>query len=68
MTTFNRKLDNVCDKLDKIDVPKLHNNRGKLATNRRSRLVEYAIATRLVTIDDVALLDAEFAKNAPSPT
>jgi hypothetical protein len=68
MTTFNRKLDNVCDKLDKIGVPGLHGGRGKLATNRRSRLVEYAIATRLVTIDDVALLDAEFAKNAPSPT
>jgi hypothetical protein len=64
MTTFNRKLDNVCDKLDKIGVAGLHGGKGKLATNRRARLVEYAIATRLVTVDDVALLDAEKEKNS----
>ena len=63
MTTFNRKLDNVCEKLDKIGVQGLYGGRGKLATNRRARLVEYAIATRLVTIEDVALLDAEHERN-----
>ncbi|MET0974508.1 MAG: hypothetical protein ABWX82_02415 [Leifsonia sp.] len=57
MTTFNRKLDNVCEKLDKVGVAGLRGGRGKLATNRRARLVEYAVATRLVSIDDVALLD-----------
>lgn len=57
MTTFNRKLDNVCDKLDKIGVDGLRGGRGKLATNRRARLVEYAVATRLVSIDDLALLE-----------
>lgn len=58
MTTFNRKLDNVCEKLDRIGVDGLRGGRGKLATNRRARLVEYAVATRLVTTDDLPLLDA----------
>jgi len=56
MTTFNRKLDNVCDKLDKIGVQGLRGARGNLATNRRLRLVEYAVATRLVSRDDLYLL------------
>jgi hypothetical protein len=58
MTTFNRKLDNVCEKLDKLGVAGLRGGRGNLATNRRARLVEYAVATRLVSADDLALLDA----------
>lgn len=67
MTTFNRKLDNVCEKLDKIGVHGLRGGRGKLATNRRARLVEYAVATRLVSFDDLALLDAarESAEQTP---
>jgi hypothetical protein len=57
MTTFNRKLDNVCEKLDKIGVAGLRGGRGNLATNRRLRLVEYAVATRLVSRDDLYLID-----------
>lgn len=57
MTTFNRKLDNVCEKLDKVGVPGLRGGRGNLATNRRARLVEYSVATRLVSQDDLMLLD-----------
>ncbi|GAB3411473.1 hypothetical protein GCM10027515_33090 [Schumannella luteola] len=57
MTTFNRKLDNVCDKLDKIGVQGLRGGAGKLATNRRARLVEYAIASHLVSVEDLYLLD-----------
>jgi hypothetical protein len=57
MTTFNRKLDNVCEKLDKIGVAGLRGGRGNLATNRRARLVEYAVAAHLVTAEDIALLD-----------
>jgi hypothetical protein len=56
MTTFNRKLDNVCDKLDKVGVQGLRGDKGNLATNRRQRLVEYAVATRLVSTDDLYLL------------
>jgi len=57
MTTFNRKLDNVCDKLDKLGVQGLRGAKNNLATNRRLRLVEYAVATRLVSKDDLSLLD-----------
>jgi hypothetical protein len=57
MTTFNRKLDNVCEKLDKIGVRGLRGGKGNLATNRRLRLVEYAIASRLVSAEDLVLLD-----------
>jgi len=58
LTRFNRKLDNVCDKLDKLGVAGLRGGPGKLATGRRARLVEYAVATHLVGPEDLALLDA----------
>jgi hypothetical protein len=57
MTRFNRKLDNVCQKLAAQGVRGLHGGPGQLASNRRARLVEYAIAVRLVTRDDLPLLD-----------
>ena len=57
-TKFNRKLDNVCQKLAAQGVRGLHGEPGRLASNRRARLVEYALAVRLVTRDDVGLLDA----------
>ncbi|GAB3632166.1 hypothetical protein GCM10027421_15190 [Microbacterium shaanxiense] len=57
ITRFNRKLDNVCDKLDRIGVPGMRGGQRNFATNRRGRLVEYAIASRLVTKTDLALLD-----------
>lgn len=57
-TKFNRKLDNVCDKLSKLGVRGLQGDVGALASNRRARLVEYALAVRLVTRDDLALLPA----------
>ncbi|WP_229727666.1 hypothetical protein [Mycetocola zhadangensis] len=58
-TAFNRKLDNVCDKLDRIGVRGLRGGRGKLATGRRARLVEYAVSSRLVDANDLVLLDRE---------
>lgn len=59
LTTFNRKLDNVCEKLDKVGVAGLRGGRGNLATHRRARLVEYAVSTRLVGPDDLPLLDPD---------
>lgn len=56
-TKFNRKLDNVCEKLAAAGVRGLHGGPGRLASNRRARLIEYALATRLVTADDLGLLD-----------
>lgn len=58
LTRFNRKLDNVCDKLDRAGVVGLRGDAGRLATNRRSRLVEHAVTSHLVTADDLPLLDA----------
>lgn len=59
MSKFNRKLDNVCDKLDRMGVQGLRGGVGKLASNRKARLVEYAVASQLVTRADLALLDDE---------
>lgn len=58
ITRFNRKLDNVCQKLARLGVRGLHGGPDKLASNRRTRLVEYAVVTRLVTKDDLPLLDS----------
>lgn len=59
LTRFNRKLDNVCDKLDRVGVVGLRGGGGKLATNRRTRLVEHAVTTHLVTPDDLPLLETQ---------
>jgi hypothetical protein len=34
----------------------LHGEPGRLASNRRARLVEYSLAVRLVTRDDLELI------------
>ncbi|MDR2279604.1 MAG: hypothetical protein LBE07_01980, partial [Gordonia sp. (in: high G+C Gram-positive bacteria)] len=60
---FNRKLDNVCDKLDLIGVAGMRAGGGRLASNRRLRLVEYALSTGLVSREDLTMLDAEHARN-----
>ena len=57
VTRFNRKLDNVCQKLADAGTRGLHGGPGKLASNRKARLVEHALSTRLVTEADLALLD-----------
>ncbi|EGD56032.1 hypothetical protein [Gordonia neofelifaecis] len=66
LTKFNRKLDNVCDKLDMIGVSGMRAGGGKLASNRRLRLVEYALSTRVISRADLPLLDAEYARNQSS--
>lgn len=63
LTAFNRKLDNVCDRLDRAGVAGLRGGRGNLATQRRVRLIEFALSARLVTVEDLALLpDPRFAR------
>ena len=56
LTRFNRKLDNVCQKLADAGTRGLHGGVGKLATNRKARLVEHALSTKLVSEDDLVLL------------
>ncbi|MEL4356958.1 MULTISPECIES: hypothetical protein [unclassified Luteococcus] len=63
LTTFNRKLDNVCAKLEAAGVEGLRGGPGKLASNRRSTLVHHAVSTLLVTEKDLPLLDEEFRRN-----
>jgi hypothetical protein len=57
LRAFTRRLDLVCAKLERQGVTGLRGATGRLATDRRRRLVEHAVATRLVTRDDLALLD-----------
>lgn len=55
---FEKKIDNVCDRLAGNGVRGLKGDLASHATSRRARLVEYALAARLVTPADLALLDA----------
>jgi len=63
ITRFNRKLDNVCQKLQRLGVRGLHGGPDRLASNRRGRLVEYAVATRLVSRADLVLLEQPAAED-----
>ncbi len=58
VTKYNRKLDAVCQRLAMQGVRGLHGRSDSLAVNRRARLVEYALSTRLVGLADVLALDA----------
>ena len=58
LTKFNRKLDNVCDKLTKAGIQGLRGESGALASSRRARLIGYALSARLVSKADLGLLDA----------
>lgn len=59
LTKFNRKLDNVCEKLDRVGVRGLRGGRSGVASNRRAALVEHAVSTLMVTAEDLPLLDEE---------
>jgi hypothetical protein len=69
LTRVNRKLDNVCQKLAAQGIRGLHGAPGQLASNRRARLLEYVLAVRMVTRDDLAILDHvdEHADDAAVP-
>lgn len=56
---FTRKLDNVCAKLSDIGVEGLRGGVADSAAYRRGRLVEYALAVRLVTRDDLIHLEPQ---------
>ena len=57
ITTFNRKLDNVCDKFSRAGVKGLHGEPGRVAQHRRARLVEYSVSSRVVRPDHLPLLE-----------
>jgi hypothetical protein len=68
VTKFNRKLDHLCEKLERAGVPGLHGGSDQLASGRRGRLVQYALAMRLVGADDLALLDQPGVGTPSQPT
>lgn len=61
LTRFNRKLDNVCDKLDRVGVKGMRGGPRAHASFRRVALVDYALAARLVGVEDLPLLDTAAA-------
>jgi hypothetical protein len=56
LKAFESMLDHVCGKLAVDGVPGMHSGRGGAATQRRARLVEYALAVNLVSAEDLAML------------
>lgn len=56
ITKFNRKLDAVCEKLSDAGVRGLRGGITGAASSRKARLVEYAMAARIVVPEDVSLL------------
>lgn len=64
MPKFNRKLDNLCTKFDRLGVPGVKGDLGKLATNRRQALVDHALRVHLVSAADLHLLDGTDATDA----
>ena len=57
LTKFNRKLDAICEKLTKSGVRGLSGQAGKLASSRRTRLVDHAVSTGLISAEQLVLLD-----------
>ena len=56
---FEKKIDNVCAKLDRLGVDGMRGGVSQHASGRRARLVEWAISTGFVSRADLSLLDAE---------
>lgn len=54
---FTRKLDHLCLKFARAGVDGVHGDYGLSAANRRRRLVEHSLATRLVGPEDLHLLE-----------
>ena len=64
LPAFTRRLDHLCAKLERAGARGLRAGEGRLATLRRVRLVEHALATGLIGRADLPLLDAAVAEAA----
>lgn len=67
ITRFNRALDNICDKLDRIGVKGMRGGPRMHASYRRTALIDYALTARLVTVEDLPLLDEEAQHSRQKP-
>ncbi len=56
LAKFNRKLDHLCEKLHRAGVRGVHGDLGRLASDRRRRLVDHAVDLGLVARADLGLL------------
>jgi hypothetical protein len=56
VTKFNRKLDLICEKFTEAGVAGLRGGVAGAASSRKARLIEYAMAARIVTVEDLSLL------------
>jgi hypothetical protein len=56
VTKFNRKLDLICEKFTEAGVHGLRGGVAGAASSRKARLIEYAMAARVVNIEDLDLL------------
>ena len=57
ITKFNRKLDHLCHQLENEGVAGLRGGRGHRASARRENLVDHAVATGLITVEDLDVLN-----------
>lgn len=56
VTKFNRKLDLICEKFTEAGVKGLRGGVAGAASSRKARLIEYVMAARIVTVEDLVLL------------
>ena len=66
VTKFNRKLDHLCEKLDRAGVPEVHGGVGANAIDRRRRLIDHALTVGLVTAEELALIDPAALRSEPA--
>jgi hypothetical protein len=59
ITKFNRKLDNLCNRFANLGVGGLRGSIDQLATDRRRRLVEHAVESGLISVQDLPGLPPE---------
>jgi hypothetical protein len=61
---LERRVGSLCDKFARIGISGLSREKdGTVLASQRSRLVEHAVGARIVTADDLALLDAFVAQD-----
>jgi hypothetical protein len=56
---YHRKVDNLCAKLDRVGVSGLVGDLAEVAGERRSHLVDHALASGWVSVEDLAELDRD---------
>ena len=66
---LERRVATLCSKFARMGIKGLERNaRGELLASARSRIVEHAVGARIVTAEDLELLDAFVAQDAVGAT